>query len=134
LAAIAAAREDAGVLRFVSQRARRAHNAVRYTRPADVDREPPVVDIHPLDAQALAIGDGTPVTLEADGRSVSGTAKINNQVQPGVVSLTHGWTTPNVASLISPRVDPLTGQPVFSSFVVRITPYEPQHQTASLGE
>jgi anaerobic selenocysteine-containing dehydrogenase len=112
--------EGARQMLFVSQRVVRAHNAVRYTTSADQHRDPTVLNIHPVDAAANAISEGSAVRVRNGTRTITASASLNDRVAPGTVSLTHGGTAPNVADLIDPSADPLTGQPVFSAFPVAV--------------
>ena len=119
LAVIAgAARDRNDDLFFVSQRVGRAHNAVRYATVVDQHRDPAVLHIHPDDAADRSIADGTVVRVRSATGSVTAPASLDARIAPGSVSLTHGCTEPNVAELIDPVADPLTGQPVFSAFPV----------------
>jgi anaerobic selenocysteine-containing dehydrogenase len=51
----------------------------------------PEVELHPADAQARAIGAGDWVHIETPEGSVRARARLNEQLEPGVVSGQHGW-------------------------------------------
>jgi anaerobic selenocysteine-containing dehydrogenase len=111
---------DDGDLVFVARRARRAVNALRYTRREDDDKEPPDLLIHPEDALARALLAGQLVDVTSHAGTVSAVVRPEPRVPIGTVSLTHGWTDPNAAALIANEVDPLTGQPFFTAFPVEL--------------
>ena len=95
---------------LVPRRQLRSMNSSRYdssVRPED----PPWVRCSPADASALGLDDGTTVEMTSPHGSVVGAVRIDARLRPGVVSLTHGWTTANVSRLTSAvdDVDPLTG-------------------------
>lgn len=114
---------------FVSRRVISAHNSVRYARDQRGNSaaraglevgDAAAVSVHPDDAAARGISDGAAVTVRSRSGSVVATARVDERAARGTVSLTHGSRTPNAAALIDPRVDPLTGQPVFSGFPVEV--------------
>jgi hypothetical protein len=55
---------------------------------------------------------------------VEATVGLVGRYRRGVVSMTHGWTAPNVDELVDRcgDVDPLTGQPAMSGLSVGIVP------------
>ena len=111
---------DDGELVFVARRARRAVNALRYTRREDGDKEPPELLIHPDDALARTLVAGQRVDVTSHAGTVHAVVRPEPRVPSGTVSLTHGWADPNAAVLIDNEVDPLTGQPFFTAFPVEL--------------
>jgi anaerobic selenocysteine-containing dehydrogenase len=120
LAAIDAAR-PATVL--VPRRQLRSMNSARYESAARPE-DPPWVRIGTDDAAAQGLADDAPVDLVGAHGRVRGRVRIDPRLRPGVVSLTHGWTTANVSRLTSATdaVDPLTGMPCLSAVPVRVQP------------
>jgi anaerobic selenocysteine-containing dehydrogenase len=69
-------------------------------------------------------GDGTRVEVRAANRVVSGVVRGDPRIPPGVVSIPHGWATPNVSELTSADsdIDPYTGMVRQSAIPVEIRP------------
>jgi anaerobic selenocysteine-containing dehydrogenase len=109
-----------GDLVFVSGRVMGASNSVRYACAPRLGH-PEGLRIHPEDAAARCISDGTRLVVESSNGSLVTAAVLDERVEPGTASLTHGLPASNAAALVDPNVDPLTGQPVFSGFAVRVT-------------
>jgi anaerobic selenocysteine-containing dehydrogenase len=104
---------------LVSGRVPRSTNSVGYGRLARPD-EAPAVGIHPADAAAAGVLDGQLVEIVSEHGTLTAVARTDARLRAGVATLTHGWSTPNVASLLSATFDPLTGQPVMTAVPVRI--------------
>lgn len=51
----------------------------------------PLLDIHPLDAEARRVSDGSKVRIFNDRGAVEVRARVGDRVRPGVVSLPSGW-------------------------------------------
>jgi anaerobic selenocysteine-containing dehydrogenase len=102
----------------------RSMNSARYVAPADADRDPAELRLHPDDAASLGIGDGTRVRLSSAHGSVEGLARCDANVRRGVVSATHGVADLNVGRLTSAvdAVDPDTGMPRASGIPVSLAP------------
>lgn len=113
--------DDAPFL-LTSRRRMRSVNCVRYVKPADQEREPPDVLLHPDDACALGVATGSRVRLRNDCGELVGAARVDVGIRPGCVSVTHGALDANVNHLASPfeGVDPLTGQPLMSAIRVDV--------------
>ncbi len=81
------------------------------------------VRLHPLDAAERGIGTGDQVRLTNASGTGCGTAVIDEHVSRGVISVTHGWASPNAGSLASSDrdVDPLTGMVVLSGIPVTVS-------------
>ena len=128
LGGLAANADPGNTLIFASRRVMPNHNSVQYARDkrgsaARASHEysdAAAVSLNPDDAAARGLRDGAMVTVRSRNGSVVATVRLDERTTRGTVSLTHGWRTPNAAALIDPRVDPLTGQPVFSGFPVEI--------------
>jgi anaerobic selenocysteine-containing dehydrogenase len=120
----AAAPAAGGSLLFVSRRIRGAHNAVRYATAARSDAGTPSLSIHPADAAVRNLTADSLVSLRSTAGELVVRVSLDKRVRAGTVSLTHGRQDLNVAALICPAADPLTGQPVFSGFPVSISPLQ----------
>ncbi|BDE05902.1 oxidoreductase [Vulcanimicrobium alpinum] len=111
------------------------HNAPRLMRGGDRC----TLQLHPLDADARAIGDGDRVEVRSRTGAVVVPAEITDAVMPGVVSLPHGFghghggTRLSVASETPgasindltdrERIDELTGNAAFSGTPVEVVRY-----------
>ena len=80
----------------------------------------PEVLIHP----DHGIADGQPVRVQSAHGELVGTARTNDEISPGAVSIPHGWADPNVCTLTTAEsdVDPLTGMVWQSGLPVQISP------------
>jgi anaerobic selenocysteine-containing dehydrogenase len=106
---------------LVSGREMHNHNRVGYGRFGGYREEPPALHVHPADAAAAGLADGDLAEVRGDQGKVTATARIDGQLRPGTVQLTHGWLALNVARLVSRAVDPLHGQPVMSAIPVDVS-------------
>ena len=99
-------------------------NSARYAAPADADKEPAEVRLHPDDAAEHGVDDRAAVVVTSANGELRGTARIDASVRRGVVSCTHGVVDANVGSLTSARdgVDVETGMPQASGVVVTVAP------------
>jgi anaerobic selenocysteine-containing dehydrogenase len=105
-------------LRFISRRQRRKLNASLsfLGSPADII-------LHPEDATAHGIVDGTPVRVSTSRGAITLTAKVDDGIRPGVASIPHGHETANVNLLTSVEdVDTMTGMVLYSGIPITITP------------
>jgi anaerobic selenocysteine-containing dehydrogenase len=105
-------------LRFISRRQRRKLNASLsfLGSPADII-------LHPEDAAAHGIVDGTPVRVSTSRGAITLTAKVDDGIRPGVASIPHGHETANVNLLTSVEdVDTMTGMVLYSGIPITITP------------
>jgi anaerobic selenocysteine-containing dehydrogenase len=81
----------------------------------------PEVLMHPDDARTAGVADGEAVEVASETGRVRLAARITETMQPGVVSISHGWADTNVNVLISSRdLDPLTGMPRSSGTAVSL--------------
>ena len=83
----------------------------------------PDVLVHPADAAEAGIDDGDEIVVESATGRLVGTARLGESIRRGVVSVPHGFATPNVGSLTSGSraVDPLTGMVLQSGIPVTMT-------------
>jgi predicted molibdopterin-dependent oxidoreductase YjgC len=105
---------------LVSRREVASTNYVRYA-PERATNKPSLL-VHPEDALTIGVSAGDRVRVSTRAGSVEATVGLDSRYRRGVVSMTHGWTAPNVDDLIDRRanVDPLTGQPAMSGVPVDI--------------
>jgi anaerobic selenocysteine-containing dehydrogenase len=73
-----------------------------------------------IDGAARSIEAVDSISLRSATGNLEVTAHVDPRIAAGTVSLTHGWDSPNVASIIDETVDPLTGQPIFTAFGVTL--------------
>ncbi|MFC1816606.1 molybdopterin dinucleotide binding domain-containing protein, partial [Thermodesulfobacteriota bacterium] len=90
-------------------------------------REPePLIRIHPQDAKARGVVDGSFTTVESPQGSVHIKAKVTSAMQPGLVIIDFGWGNPgdggvNVNILTSDEDrDPLTATTPNRRFVCEV--------------
>jgi anaerobic selenocysteine-containing dehydrogenase len=75
----------------------------------------PYAQLNPADAAAAGVADGDEVTVTSPNGVVAAIAFVSDAMRCGVVSIPHGWATPNVNELVSDtEVDELTGMPRMS--------------------
>ena len=60
---------------------------------------------------------GDLVTVRGEEGSVTAKLRFDDTLSPGTLHLTHGWIGRNVCQLVSPEIDPQTGQPVMMSAI-----------------
>jgi anaerobic selenocysteine-containing dehydrogenase len=97
---------------LVPRRQLRTMNSQLRDTAAPGGRVPEVeIVVSPADALARGVASGDEVRLRSEHGEVTGRALVDERIAPGAVSLTHGWTDPNVCVLTSAEVDvdPLTG-------------------------
>jgi anaerobic selenocysteine-containing dehydrogenase len=113
--------EDPRGFRLVSGRDLHNHNRMAYGRYGygSLKREEDVatIGIHPHDAAERALGAGDLVTVTGDEGSVTARLRIDETLSLGTLHLTHGWIGRNVCHLVSPKIDPQTGQPIMMSAI-----------------
>lgn len=108
---------------LVPHRRVRAMNSARY-ETARGRADAPRVRCHADDAAAAGLVDGDEVVVTSAHGSLRGVLQVDERLRPGVVTLTHGWTTANVGRLTSvvEDVDPLTGMICQSAIPVALAP------------
>jgi anaerobic selenocysteine-containing dehydrogenase len=105
-------------LRLIPRRQRRHVNA-QFLFLGDT----PEMLLNPADAAALGVSDGQQIIVRSGRGEVTGTARVDPKVRPGVVSVPHGHAEANVNLLTSTRqVDPLTGMALYSGVPVSVHP------------
>ncbi|MEV0898235.1 molybdopterin oxidoreductase family protein [Actinoplanes sp. NPDC049802] len=132
-------RERTGGLVLVGRRHLRSNNSWMHNVPALVKgRDRCTLQIHPADAERLAVADGDAVQVTSRAGGLVVRAEITDRVMPGVVSLPHGWghdlpgtrmavaaEHPGVNSnLLTDElvIDPLSGNSVLNGIPVEIKP------------
>jgi anaerobic selenocysteine-containing dehydrogenase len=116
----------------VSRRQARNVNSARYVRSHDDEKDLPDLHVHPADASDAGVSEGGRVRLRTSAGALEATASFDDGLRRGVVSLTHGWSAPNVNRLLSQRqADPLTGQPQLSAIAVSVEPLTPPAERAA---
>jgi len=127
LAAAAPVGRDEGGLVLVPRRRVRSMNSARYVAADDVARDPAEIRLNPGDAAVRSIDDGARVRVVSANGELEGTARVDPNVRPGVVSCTHGVAAMNVARLTSATtdLDPETAMPRASGVPVLLVPNGP---------
>jgi anaerobic selenocysteine-containing dehydrogenase len=111
-------RVESRTLSLIPRRQRRHLNAqfLFLGSPADVL-------LHPTDAAAAGVADGEPIIVRSERGEIVGTAHVDTNIRPGVISVPHGHEHVNVNLLTSSRdVDPLTGMAHYSGVRVSVHP------------
>jgi len=97
----------------------RSHNIPRFLT-ADPRA---VVELHPDDATRLGVNDGEVVRVTSRIGNVEVAARVvaRNEILPGCLQMTHGWSGGN-ANLLThdDRFDPVSGFPLMKSVEVRV--------------
>lgn len=107
---------------MIPRRLWRRVNSYGRDLPSVLEREPADILVHPTDAAEAGIVDGGPVWVESAFGRLSGIAKVNDSIRRGAVAIPHGWSDPNVSTLLSATegVDALTGMPTYSGVPVTL--------------
>ena len=89
-------------------------------------RDAPELMVNPADADSLGITEGARVRVSTRGGSLIALARLNNDLVPGAVSLSHGFGDPNVSNLTRSDgdVDPLSGMVLQSGIAVSLESLE----------
>jgi anaerobic selenocysteine-containing dehydrogenase len=113
-----AALEPRAKLVFIPRRqARRLNSQLGYLG------EDPEVLIHPDDARAAGVADGSPVVVRSDRGELIGVAKVDPSIRRGVVSVPHGHERANVNRLTNKNeIDVVTGMVQYSGIPVSLHP------------
>ena len=82
----------------------------------------PTLLVHPDDARDHDLSAGDEVDIESRFGSAPASVEVSEAIRRGVVSIPHGWASPNVNDLTSSteELDPLTAMPRFSGFPVTL--------------
>jgi anaerobic selenocysteine-containing dehydrogenase len=83
----------------------------------------PGVSINPDDAAAAGISAGAAVLVESDHGRLVTTARLDERLGRGVVSIPHGYADDNVARLCSEgEIDPISGMATLTAIPVAVRP------------
>jgi len=111
-------RRDSRTLSLIPRRQRRHLNAQFLFLGSTAD-----VLLHPTDAAFAGIADGEQVIVRSERGEIIGTAHVDTNIRPGVISVPHGHEHANVNLLTSIRdIDPLTGMAHYSGVQVSVHP------------
>ncbi|MGD9796447.1 MAG: molybdopterin dinucleotide binding domain-containing protein, partial [Acidimicrobiia bacterium] len=93
------------------------------SRPAARSTRPTLL-IHPDDADEHDLIEGEPAVVRSAHGETTAVTERSTAMRRGVVSIPHGFGTPEVNRLTSDTVgvDPLTGMPRFSGLAVTVRP------------
>lgn len=81
------------------------------------------LQLHPLDAARFGIHQDDAVRIESRAGSVIAQAQLTEDVMPGVVSLPHGFDSPNVNALTDEQhVEPILGTSILNGVPVTLRP------------
>jgi anaerobic selenocysteine-containing dehydrogenase len=96
----------------------------------------PGVSINPDDAAAAGISEGRTVLVESDHGRLVTTARLDERLVRGVVSIPHGYAEDNVAQLCSESdIDPVSGMATLTAIPVRVLTQDGlTHRTESNDE
>jgi anaerobic selenocysteine-containing dehydrogenase len=84
-------------------------------------RPDPMLDINPKDAAAKNIAQGDPVELSTPRNAIKVKANLTEVVPVGVISIYHGYRTPEINTLFEPDyLDPVSGFPGFKSLLCQV--------------
>jgi len=124
---------------LIGRREARSVNSWSHNLPSLVSgRERCLLEIHPDDAAARGIADGSPVRIHSRVGSIQVRARVSDALMPGVVSLPHGYghrgagialrvaagrAGASMNDLTDPaEIDPLSGNAVLNGVPVRVEP------------
>jgi assimilatory nitrate reductase catalytic subunit len=96
-------------------------------------RPEPYAELHPDDAARCGIADGALVKLASRYGQALARARVTADQRPGSVFMPMHWTGQNasqglVNTLVSPAVDPVSGEPELKHTPVRVAPFQPAWQ------
>jgi len=84
-------------------------------------RPEPLLSMHPDKGNELGVEDGLLVKLETMRGKITVKVTFDKGIDPGVMSLPHGWWTANANVLVDDKtLDPITGFPSCRAFLVRV--------------
>jgi anaerobic selenocysteine-containing dehydrogenase len=106
---------------LVAARVSYATNSVLFPSALRKSQVPPEIHISLDLAKGQAVEDGALISIATEFGELSGPAKVDTELPPGSVWMSHGWTRRNVNRLIGSReIDGLTTQPYFSAIPVKV--------------
>jgi len=96
----------------------------------------PTLEMHPLDADARRVGDGTLVSVQNVRGQLRVWVRVTDDVHPGVVVLPGKWwgfpdETSALANLLTPSAWSPGGQPAYNDTFVDVTPVNEELRSAS---
>jgi anaerobic selenocysteine-containing dehydrogenase len=133
----APAEDERFPLRLANRRMLQVFNSWLSNLPSIAPRAPvnPLL-VHPNDAALYGLSDGGRAVVESAAGQVTASVQVTTEIGPGVVSLPHGWGSPeadsdgddwrggNVNLLTDDRdgIDPVTGMPRYTGIPVSVRP------------
>ena len=79
------------------------------------------MDIHRDTAKEYGINDGDMVIVESKRGTIEIKARVSEDIVPGAVHITHGWSEANINALINDADgDPVSGYPALKSSLCSI--------------
>ena len=101
---------------------RKMNSALRETHAPGEHVDEAAIFLHPSDAAAAGVAEGTTVRVRSAAGELTGRARTDESIRQGAVWVPHGWPELNVGRLTSERldVDPLTGMVVQTGLPVSI--------------
>jgi len=82
----------------------------------------PLVELHPEKARELGIEEGEMVRVESIRGALTVKAKFNQEIEPGIIFIPHGWEEANANLLTNnEKLDPITGFPGDRALLARIS-------------
>jgi assimilatory nitrate reductase catalytic subunit len=88
----------------------------------------PFVDMHPADAACFGLGEGALVRVTTRWGGVVVRLRVSGEIARGSIFVPIHWSTPNasnarIGALMSPAVDPVSGEPEFKCTPARVEPF-----------
>ena len=109
------------------------HSMTRTSKAARLSahQPEPFVDVHPADAAAAGIDDGSLARVASRWGEITVRAHVSTQQRRAEVFVPIHWSdqfasNARVGAVVNPVVDPISGQPEFKHTPVRIAAYHPQ--------
>ena len=101
------------------------HSALRHMDKLRSMRPEPEADIHPDAAQKYGIENGKKVEVATKSGAVVMTARVTEDIHPGVVAIPHGWANANANALIDDDDrEPTAGYPQDKGLLCSIRPVD----------
>lgn len=91
-----------------------------YSEGVKIRQKEETVDIHPLDAEKLAITDGEVVQVSSRRGTLTVKAKVTEQVAPGLVFMSFHWHEVPTNVLTINEYDPISGTAEFKACAVNV--------------
>jgi anaerobic selenocysteine-containing dehydrogenase len=121
-AAWSAGRVEVGQLLLVNRRLPHQMNSDLQDIESQQRKPFPTLLINPDDVARLGLDEGVEVIVRSRFGHATAQVETSEIVRPGVVSLPHGWSFPEINQLTSDleELDPITGMPLFSGIPVAV--------------